>query len=92
VTLQICLQVNLLLWAGTYNAADSVIRSPWHAPQAAMTEVPRFWPLLDCTILSRHSMTRSSLAPSNTSLQTARGIRGRCCCAWVQRCSQAYVP
>jgi hypothetical protein len=39
-----------------------------HAPQAAMTDVPRFWPLLDCTILSRHSMTRSSLAPSSTSL------------------------
>lgn len=43
-----------------------------HAPQAAMTDVPRFWPLLDCTILSRHSITRSSLAPSSTSLHEVR--------------------
>jgi hypothetical protein len=38
------------------------------SPHAAMTLVPRFTPLPDCTSLSRHSITRSSLAFSSTSL------------------------
>lgn len=58
--------------ASTAVAAGATGSNVCHAPQAAMTDVPRFWPLLDCTILSRHSMTRSSLAPSSTSLHEAR--------------------